>query len=101
MDLVTLAAVGYGILAGAGGVLGYLKARSQVSLVSGLISSLLLICSGIAHQQGAGWGRGTAVGITIALIIVFSLRLVKTGKFMPAGLMVLAGVLALVGLLQS
>jgi uncharacterized membrane protein (UPF0136 family) len=99
MDLVTLAAVIYGILAAAGGVLGYLKARSQMSLISGLVSGLLLIGSGVAHQQGASWGQRIAIGITVALLLVFGMRFYKTGKFMPAGLMVLAGLLTLVGLI--
>ncbi|MFM7427495.1 MAG: TMEM14 family protein [Elainella sp.] len=99
MDLATFAAVLYGGLAVAGGILGYLKARSQVSLISGLVSGLLLICSGIAHQQGVSWGQGVALVITVALIGVFGLRWFKTRKFMPAGLMVLAGLLALVGLI--
>lgn len=99
MDLVTVAAVGYGILAGIGGILGYTKARSQTSLISGLISGILLIVSGIAHQQGAGWGATVALIVTIALIVVFVIRLAKTRKFMPAGLMVVAGILALLGML--
>lgn len=99
MELTTIAAVGYGILAGVGGALGYAKARSLVSLLSGLISGILLIVGGIAYQQGAGWGRSLCVVVTIALIAVFAIRFAKTRKFMPAGLMVIAGALALIGLL--
>lgn len=99
MDVATLAAVGYGVLAIVGGVIGYAKARSQASLISGLVSGGLLIGSGIAHQQNLPWGVPLAVGVTIALVGVFVMRLVKTRKFMPAGLMVIAGVIALAGLL--
>jgi uncharacterized membrane protein (UPF0136 family) len=95
MDLTTAAAIAYGILAGIGGILGYTKARSQASLISGLVSGVLLIISGIAHQQGATWGTVLAVVVTIALIITFVIRFFKTRKFMPAGLMVIAGVIAL------
>jgi uncharacterized membrane protein (UPF0136 family) len=100
MELATLAAVAYGLLAIVGGVLGYAKARSQMSLISGLVSGGLLIGSGVAHQQNLPWGLPVAVGVTIALIGVFVMRLVKTRKFMPAGLMVIAGVIALAGLLS-
>lgn len=98
MDLVTLAAIGYGILAGVGGILGYTKARSQMSLISGLISGILLIIGGIAHQQNLGWGFPLSVAVTIALIAIFAVRFTKTRKFMPAGLMVVAGVLALIAM---
>ncbi|NJO77078.1 MAG: hypothetical protein HC827_00190 [Cyanobacteria bacterium RM1_2_2] len=98
MNLATLAAIGYGILAAVGGILGYTQARSQTSLISGLISGILLIVGGIAHQQNLSWGLPLSVGITILLIIVFVIRFIKTRKFMPAGLMVVAGIVALLGL---
>ncbi len=96
--MITVAAVGYGILAVAGGILGYVKAGSQTSLISGLVSGILLIVAGIAHQQGMGWGLPLAVVVTVALIGVFAVRYFKTRKFMPSGLMVLAGLLAIAGL---
>jgi uncharacterized membrane protein (UPF0136 family) len=96
--LITVAAVGYGILAVAGGILGYVKAGSQTSLISGLVSGILLIVAGIAHQQGTNWGLPLAVVVTVALISVFAVRYFKTRKFMPSGLMVLAGLLAIAGL---
>lgn len=99
MGLPVVAAIVYGLLAGLGGILGYVKARSQTSLISGLISGILLIISGIAQQQGATWGLPMAIGVTIVLIIVFAIRFAKTRKFMPAGLMVIAGILALASFL--
>lgn len=98
MNLATLTAIGYGILAGVGGVIGYAQAKSQTSLISGLISGILLILGGLAHQQNLSWGLPLSVGVTILLIIVFIVRLVKTRKLMPAGLMVIAGILTLLGL---
>jgi len=98
MNLAVVAAVGYGILAIAGGILGYIKAGSQTSLISGLVSGILLVVAGLAHQQNAGWGLLLAVIITLILIGVFAVRYIKTRKFMPSGLMVLAGLLAIAGL---
>lgn len=100
MNLGVLAAVVYGILAIAGGIFGYVKVKSQPSLISGIVSGVLLLLGGIGLQQGAGWGLPLAIGVTIVLIVVFAIRFAKTRKFMPAGLMILAGILALVGLLQ-
>jgi uncharacterized membrane protein (UPF0136 family) len=98
MNLATVAAIGYGILAVVGGIWGYTKAGSQTSLTSGLISGTLLIVGGFAHQQNLNWGLPLSLGVTLLLIVVFVIRLTKTRKFMPAGLMVVAGVLALLGL---
>jgi uncharacterized membrane protein (UPF0136 family) len=98
MNFATFTAIGYGILAGIGGILGYTKAGSQISLVSGLVSGLLLIVGGIAHQQSLSWGLPLSVIVTVGLIITFGIRFAKTRKFMPAGLMVIAGILALLGL---
>jgi uncharacterized membrane protein (UPF0136 family) len=98
MNLATVAAIAYGILASVGGILGYTKARSQTSLISGLVSGILLVIGGIAHQQNQAWGLTLAVIVTIALIVVFAIRFAKTRKFMPAGLMVIAGVLALMAM---
>lgn len=96
--LTAVTAVGYGILAVAGGILGYVKAESRTSLVSGLVSGSLLVIAGIAHQQNLSWGLPLAVMVTVGLIGVFTVRYFKTRKFMPSGLMVLAGLLAIAGL---
>ena len=96
-----VAAIAYGILAIIGGIIGYTKAQSQTSLISGSISGLLLIVSGVMQLQGQPWGLGLATVVTVALIIVFAVRLAKTRKFMPAGLMAIAGIVALVAMLSS
>ncbi|MBD3881011.1 hypothetical protein IFO70_04500 [Phormidium tenue FACHB-886] len=101
MNLGVFAAVAYGILAIAGGIFGYVKARSKPSLISGIVSGLLLLLGGLGQQQGMSWGLLLSVGVTIVLIVVFAIRFAKTRKFMPAGLMILAGILALVGLLSA
>lgn len=99
MELAAFSAIAYGTLAILGGVFGYVKAKSQQSLISGVISGILLILGGIGQQQSASWGLPLSMGVTIALILVFAIRLFKTRKFMPAGLMILAGLAALSGIL--
>ncbi len=91
-----IAAIAYGILAIAGGIIGYVQATSKASLISGSISGLLLIFAGVMQLQGQAWGLTIAAIITAILIIVFALRFTKTRKFMPAGLMAILGLLALV-----
>ena len=90
-----IAAIAYGILAIVGGVIGYVQAQSKVSLISGSISGLLLIISGVSQLQGQAWGLILATAVTAILVIVFAVRLAKTRKFMPAGLMSLLGLAAL------
>ncbi|MEH2254413.1 TMEM14 family protein [Nostoc sp.] len=95
MNLSIIAAFAYGILAIVGGIIGYIQAKSKVSLLSGSISGLLLILAAYFQLQGQTWGSIVAVLVTAVLVVVFGFRLAKTHKFMPAGLMTILGILAL------
>lgn len=95
MNLGIVAAFGYGILSLVGGIIGYIQAKSKVSLLSGGISGLLLIFSAYCQLQGQTWGLTLASVITGILVVFFALRLAKTRKFMPAGLMIIFGMLTL------
>ncbi len=97
MSLGLIIALIYGILAGVGGIVGYLKARSKPSLISGIVSGLLLIIGALRAAQGIASGLWLVKIVTLVLVIVFIVRLVKTKKFMPAGLMVIGGVATLIG----
>lgn len=98
MNPGNLAAIAYGILALVGGIMGYAKANSKVSLASGSISGILLVVSGLLSWFGQSWGLILAAAIAGVLVVVFSVRLVKTRKFMPAGMMLIAGIAALVAI---
>ncbi|MEO0946754.1 MAG: TMEM14 family protein [Cyanobacteria bacterium J06641_5] len=101
MTAATLATLVYGLLSAVGGIFGYAKVKSKVSLISGLISGVLLLAFGLLQLRGLGWAFPAALAIAVLLVVTFVVRLVKTGKFMPAGLMVAAGaVTAIVLLLQ-
>ena len=95
MNPGVIAAIVYGIVAMVGGVLGYAKAKSIISLLAGGVLGLLLVLSGLLQWQGQSWGLILAVIVTTILIIAFIARLAKTRKFMPAGLMMLLGFPAL------
>jgi uncharacterized membrane protein (UPF0136 family) len=95
MNLGIFAALAYGMFSILGGVLGYITAGSNVSLLSGSISGLLLIFSAFVQFQGQKWGLSLAAIVTAILIVVFAFRLAKTRKFMPAGLMTVLGMLTL------
>ncbi len=94
--MATIATLTYGIISLIGGLVGYLKVGSKISLASGGISGILLLICSYLQNQGYNWAFLLAAIITLILIVVFSIRLQKTGKFMPAGLMVALGVVTLV-----
>lgn len=98
-----IAAIAYGFLALVGGILGYRQAGSHASLISGGISGVLLLLSGILQAAGIPWARGLAALITGALVVVFIMRWIKTRKPMPALLMIVAGLASLfvMGLIAS
>ena len=78
----------YAVLVMAGGVMGYFKANSKPSLISGLISGTALLAAWwISLTQSYNAGIALATCLAIALLIIFSLRFRKTRAFMPAGLM--------------
>lgn len=83
----------YIVLLLVGGLMGYLKAGSKVSLVTSVAFALALILFGYAPVL---YGREIVIGLQVVLLIVFALRLAKTRKFMPAGLMVAVTLVVLV-----
>jgi len=81
----------YIILLIIGGLIGYLKGKSKVSLVmsAAFAAALSLCAAGIVFQP-------YMADILLALlIVVFAMRVVKTKKFMPAGLMLVITIVAL------
>jgi uncharacterized membrane protein (UPF0136 family) len=74
-----------------GGLIGYLKAKSKISLVmsAAFAAALSLCAAGIVFKE-------YMADILLALlIVVFAARVAKTKKFMPAGLMLVITILAL------
>jgi len=98
ISLPPLMALLYGILVIVGGAIGYRQAGSQVSLISGIVSGLLLLISSYLLFGKHPAGPLCSAVVTLLLIIIFSVRLAKTRKFMPAGLMIIAGVINLTSL---
>ncbi len=81
----------YIILLVIGGLIGFLKAKSQVSLIMSVVfAALLSLCAARIIFQPY-----VADILLAALLVVFAMRLVKTKKFMPAGLMLVLTIGAL------
>ena len=89
----------YGVLLIAGGVMGYIKAQSKVSLFAGAISGGLAV--------GAAWLSvdQPIQGFTIGSLVAFLLtgvsinRLAKTRKFMPSGMILVLSAIVGVSLM--
>jgi uncharacterized membrane protein (UPF0136 family) len=85
----------YIVLLVVGGLIGFLKAKSKVSLYMSCGFAAALIVCAIPNFLDAGFRTNLANGLMAALLVVFGIRLAKTKKFMPAGLMLVATVVAL------
>ena len=81
----------YIILLVVGGLIGFLKAKSKVSLIMsvGFAAALSLCAAGIVFQPYM------ADVLLAALLVVFAIRVAKTKKFMPAGMLLVITIIAL------
>jgi uncharacterized membrane protein (UPF0136 family) len=91
----------YGLLVLAGGWIGYKKAGSQASLISGAASGALLLLAAILSLRGGALGGRLAMAVALVLLLFFGYRFARGRKFMPAGLMTLASIAALAVLALS
>ena len=85
----------YIVLLLVGGLIGFLKAGSKVSLTTSTISAALLILTTLPGLFTVGFRRGLADVVMAALIVVFAIRLSKTKKFMPSGMLLVLTIAAL------
>ena len=75
-----------------GGLMGFLKAGSKVSLIMSLIFAVALA---LFATRIINWTPGPDILLAL-LLIVFGMRYVKTKKFMPSGLMIVLTIAILV-----
>ena len=81
----------YIVLLVIGGMVGFLKAGSKISLImsASFAAALALCAAGIIFQPYM------ADVLLATLLVVFAMRLGKSKKFMPAGLMLVLTIAAL------
>jgi uncharacterized membrane protein (UPF0136 family) len=85
----------YIVLLLVGGLIGFLRAGSKVSLISSSVFAALLVLTAVPGVFERKFALGLSNVLLAALLVVFAIRLAKTKKFMPSGLMLLLTVLTL------
>lgn len=96
LDVARIYLFAFGAVTIAGGIMGFVKAKSRPSLIAGTLSGGSLAVAGyLVNTRGM-------VGLALGLLVSFSLagRFIrvykKSGKFMPAGLMSVLGIASVV-----
>ena len=86
----------YIVLLLVGGLIGFFKANSKVSLISSSVFAALLVVTTLPGVFQPAFGRNLGTVIMAALLVVFAVRLAKTKKIMPSGMMLVLTILTLV-----
>lgn len=77
-----------------GGIMGFVKGKSKISLIMSLVfAAILTACQLVDKLNGKPFA--VADGAMVLLLIVFGMRLAKTKKFMPSGMMLVVTLLAI------
>jgi uncharacterized membrane protein (UPF0136 family) len=90
----------YGILVAAGGVMGYVKAGSVASLISGGGAGLILLGASVAMMRGS-YSLGWWISLLVALLLLgrFGMAAMNDFKLMPGGMVIAMSLLVLAVLL--
>ncbi len=82
----------YGTLVETGGIVGFVKAKSRPSLISGLASGAVLTLSGIMALLGVPSGSYAGLVVTLVLCALFGWRFARTRAMMPSGMMLFVSI---------
>jgi uncharacterized membrane protein (UPF0136 family) len=96
MPIPTLVLWVYIVLLFLGGLVGYLKAGSKISLImSASFAGILILCNTNVIFQ-PHFARVLSTIVLVFLLVFFSIRVTKSKKFMPNGLMAILTLAAIV-----
>ncbi len=101
MKIAAAATLVYGFMVLAGGVFGYIQAKSLPSLTTGGICGVILLVAGGHIWQGNMPAAYVAGAMTLLLALFFAYRFSATGNFMPGGLMLALSFVAVVVLVYG
>ena len=92
----------YAALLAVGGVIGFLKARSHASLISGLLSAVFAVVALVMARMGNALGFPLGCLLAITLFILFGYRYaIHNRKFMPSGMLAVVSLVVLGVLLMA
>ncbi len=99
MNLTALIVIVYALLVIVGGVLGFVKAGSKVSLIFATCYGLILLLVGYSLYYKEAGGPQLAMILIAVMLVFFSIRYARSSPraFMPGGLMAILSLLALAG----
>ena len=86
----------YAILVAVGGIIGFVTAKSQPSLIAGLASGVVAAGFLVLSYANPRLGFGLGALLAALLLVFFGWRFSLGRKFMPAGLMTLVSLAVLV-----
>jgi len=89
----------YAILLVLGGVMGFVKAKSRPSLISGLVTGVISLLIGFFSLKNMGVALTLGVLLGIGLGIFFAYRFADTRKPMPALFMAIMSFMVALGAL--
>lgn len=88
----------FGLLTIVGGVIGFVKAGSTISLVAGSVAGILLLVAAFLLPNYLVWGLAVGALTSVLLAGRFIPTFIKTGQAMPAGMM---SVLSVIGFIMA
>ncbi len=85
----------YGALLIIGGIIGYIKAGSKPSLITGVISGILIYIACKLGKRKPKDGYLYIAALSLSLATFFAIRYASNLKFMPSGLMLIVSAITL------
>ncbi len=95
LDIVRVYLLAFGGITIAGGVIGYIQARSGASILAGTVFGGLLLAAAYLVGRGERVGLGLSFFVSAMLAGRFTKAFRRNGDFMPGGLMALLGFLGI------
>lgn len=92
----------YALLLAVGGVIGFVKARSHASLISGLLSACFAVVALGLSVLEYRFGIPLGAALAIALFILFGYRYaIRNKRFMPSGMLAVVSLVVLAVLMLA
>jgi uncharacterized membrane protein (UPF0136 family) len=85
----------YIILLLIGGLIGFFKGRSKVSLITSAVAAAVLVLTRLPGIFTPSFSRDLSDVVMAALLVIFAIRLAKSKRFIPSGLMLMLTVIVL------